>query len=148
MRVSGKRIALGAAALSSALVIGIAGTASAAVGFHAVSTSGKSEIGGNYEYKYAGQADTDNPRGGGKSLYDGKFTNASATDRVGGDEVEAVLALAYDEYKNGVWSHKTNVVAVVNGTRTWTFAKKANVKAYACDRAVNTTRLLNCKAAW
>ncbi|MFI5761902.1 hypothetical protein ACIA8F_13280 [Streptomyces sp. NPDC051563] len=149
IRVSGKRIALGAAALSSAVVLGFAGTASATTfGFSATSQSSKSQISGTYEYHYSGTADSNNPKGGGSNLYDGKFTSSTAKDLVAGDGVEAVLALQYDEYKDGIWARKSNVVAVANGTKTWTFSNKANVTAYACDRAVNTTKLLNCKAAW
>ncbi|MFD0358163.1 hypothetical protein ACFVHW_31180 [Streptomyces sp. NPDC127110] len=55
----------------------------------------------------------------------GKFTRAMAMDRFAGDGVEAVLAPTYDEYEDSTWSHTTSLVAVVD-----------------------TTRLLNCKAAW
>lgn len=56
--------------------------------------------------------------------------------------------LSYAEWTNGAWHHVINKVAVVNGTDSWTFHDKANVKAWAGDRKVGTTALLNIKSAW
>ncbi|WP_371667030.1 hypothetical protein OG985_05085 [Streptomyces sp. NBC_00289] len=142
MSMSVKRMFVGAASLAATVVLGVASSASATtMGFSATSTSGKSKIGGTYEYHSVGTAD-------GRTLYDGSFQNASAQDQQAGDGVEAVLALSYDEWTNGAWHHVTNKVAVVNGTDSWSFHDKANVKAWACDRKVGTTALLNIKAAW
>ncbi|MFJ6048713.1 hypothetical protein [Streptomyces sp. NPDC092307] len=139
-----RRTLVGAAAVASALVIGSAGTASAAtLGFHQTSTSGKAEISGTYEYHVSGTI----PQTGEK-LYSGSFAGATAKDKVAGDGYEAVLALAYQDWKDGAWHRVTNYVAVVNGSKSWTFKNKKDVKAYACDRKVGTTKLLNCRAAW
>ncbi|WP_327739299.1 hypothetical protein OG749_41300 [Streptomyces nojiriensis] len=139
-----KRTLVGACAVASALVIGLAGTASAAtVGFNQTSASGKAEISGTYEYHVSGTIPGTNEK-----LYAGSFQGATAKDKVAGDGYEAVLALAYQDWKDGGWHKVTNHVAVVNGTRSWTFKNKKDVKAYACDRKVGTTKLLNCRAAW
>ncbi|EPH44766.1 hypothetical protein ABT390_12620 [Streptomyces aurantiacus] len=115
-------------------------SASAApLGFHGTSASSKARISGTYQYWRAGT-------GGGRALYDGKFSGATAQDRVAGDGYEAVLALKYDEFVGGGWRTVKNRVAVVNGTKSWGFKNKANVTAYACDRKVGTSRLLNCRA--
>ncbi|MFH8485154.1 hypothetical protein [Streptomyces longisporoflavus] len=114
--------------------VSVAGTP---IGFTGWSGTDKAKISGTYQYWQAGT-------GGGRALYDGKFSGATAEDKVAGDGYEAVLALKYDEFSGGAWRTVRNKVAVVNGTRSWTFKNKANVVAYACDRKVGTTRLLNC----
>ncbi|MFE9679381.1 hypothetical protein ACFYO5_35610 [Streptomyces sp. NPDC006259] len=112
-------------------------SAGPARGFWAVSHSTKAKISGTYQYWYAGRA-------GGRALYDGRFMGATAEDRVAGDKYQAVLALKYDEFVGGAWRPVKNRVAVVNGTKSWSFKNKANVVAYACDRKVGTKKLLNC----
>ncbi|MFD7914458.1 hypothetical protein ACFV30_27700 [Streptomyces sp. NPDC059752] len=139
-----QRTLVGASAVASALVIGLAGAASAAtIGFNKTSTTGKAEISGTYEYHVSGTIPGTNEK-----LYSGSFQGATAKDKVAGDGYEAVLALAYQDWKDGAWHKVTNYVAVVNGTKSWTFKNKKDVKAYACDRKVGTTKLLNCRAAW
>ncbi|MEW2136330.1 hypothetical protein AB0892_06925 [Streptomyces sp. NPDC005409] len=139
-----KRTLLGASAVASALVIGLAGTASAAtIGFNKTSGSGKAEISGTYEYHVSGEIpDTK------EKLYAGSFKGATAKDKVAGDGYEAVLALSYQDFRNGAWYPVKNYVAVVNGSKSWTFKNKKDVKAWACDRKVGTTQLLNCRAAF
>ncbi|MFG2988194.1 hypothetical protein ACGFZK_02590 [Streptomyces sp. NPDC048257] len=138
-----KRTLLGASAVASALVVGLAGTASAATfGFNQTSSTGKAEISGTYEYHESGTIPN------GEKLYAGSFKGATAKDKVAGDGYEAVLALSYQDWKDGAWQPVKNYVAVVNSSRSWTFKNKKDVKAYACDRKVGTTRLLNCRAAW
>ncbi|MFF5506217.1 hypothetical protein [Streptomyces roseolus] len=142
MKIVSKRTVLGGAATAAALVMGVATSASAVtVGFHQSSGSGKAEIGGTYKYWQAGEA-------GGRTLYDGSFSGAYAKDKVSGDGYEAVLALKYDSFEGGAWRTVKNKVAVVNGSKSWTFKNKANVIAYACDRKVGRTALENCKRAW
>nr|WP_308402638.1 hypothetical protein [Streptomyces sp. AC550_RSS872] len=137
-----KRGLVGAMCLASVLVMGASTSANAVtVGFNARSTSGKAEISGTYKYWASGTA-------AGRPLYDGSFSGATARDRVAGDGYEAVLALKYDEFTNGAWRTVKNKVAVVNGTKSWSFKNKANVYAYACDRKVGKKPLLNCKRAW
>ncbi|GGR83380.1 hypothetical protein GCM10010252_22610 [Streptomyces aureoverticillatus] len=111
----------------------------APMGFHGASASSKAKISGTYQYWRSGT-------GAGRALYDGRFSGATAQDRVAGDGYEAVLALKYDEFVGGGWRTVKNRVAVVNGTKSWGFKNKANVTAYACDRKVGTKRLLNCRA--
>ncbi|MFJ1566638.1 hypothetical protein ACIOG8_20875 [Streptomyces erythrochromogenes] len=65
-----------------------------------------------------------------------------------GDGYEAVLALSYQDWAGGAWVPVKNKVAVVNGSKSWTFKNKKDVKAYACDRKVGTTKLVNCRAAF
>lgn len=108
-------------------------------GFHATSSSSKARISGTYTYWRSGTA-------AGRALYDGRFSGATAQDRVSGDGYEAVLALKYDDFVGGAWKPVKNRVAVVNGTKSWGFKNKANVTAYACDRKVGTKKLLNCRA--
>ncbi|GHC83956.1 hypothetical protein [Streptomyces flavofungini] len=112
----------------------------APIGFHGVSGSSKAKISGTYQYWYAGK-DTS-----GRAFYDGKFSGATAQDRVSGDGYEAVLALKYDEFTGGGWRTVKNRVAVVNSTKSWSFRAKDKVVAYACDRKVGTKKLLNCRA--
>ncbi|GAA2620801.1 hypothetical protein GCM10010425_13960 [Streptomyces spororaveus] len=139
-----KRMLVGASAVASALVIGLAGTASAAaIGFNQTSTSGKAEISGTYEYHVSGTIPQTKEK-----LYAGSFKGATAKDKVAGDGYEAVLALSYQDWKGGAWHSVKNHVAVVNGSKSWTFKDKKDVKAYACDRKVGTAKLLNCRAAW
>ncbi|MFE7182522.1 hypothetical protein [Streptomyces erythrochromogenes] len=144
MTIVVKRTLFGASALASALVVGLAGTAGAAtIGFHKTSTSGKAEVGGTYEYHVSGSIP-----GSQEKLYAGSFQGAYAKDKVSGDGYEAVLALSYQDWVGGAWVSVKNKVAVVNGSKSWTFKNKKDVKAYACDRKVGTTKLLNCRAAF
>ncbi|MFE5805470.1 hypothetical protein [Streptomyces sp. NPDC056491] len=139
-----KRTLVGASAAASALVIGLAGTAAAATfGFNKTSSTGKAEISGTYEYHVSGTIPQTNEK-----IYAGSFKGATARDKVAGDGYEAVLALSYQDWKGGAWHPVNNYVAVVNGSKSWTFKNKKDVKAYACDRKVGTTKLLNCRAAW
>lgn len=54
------------------------------------------------------------------------------------------MALDYDEFAGGGWRHVKKKVAVVNGTKSWTFKAKANVKAFACDR-LRSGKPINCR---
>lgn len=114
-------------------------SSAAPIGFHGTSGSSKAKISGTYQYWYAGKD------ANGRAFYDGKFSGATAQDRVAGDGYEAVLALKYDEFKGGGWRTVKNRVAVVNSTKSWSFKAKDKVVAYACDRKVGTKKLLNCK---
>lgn len=138
MRPGFKRMALGAATLSAALVLGVANTASAAtVNLYGMSSSRNAEVSGSYEYHAAGTA-------GGLTYYNGSFTNAGAADRITGNGLEAVLALEFDTWANGAWTHKNRYASKVNTFASWNFSYKRNIRVYACDRRVGETALLNC----
>lgn len=142
MRSTVKRMALGATALTSALVVGLASPASAAtVNLYGVSLSKNAEVSGQYEWRAAGTA-------GGFTYYAGSFSNAGARDAISGNGLEAVLALEFDTWANGAWTHKNRYASRVNTFDSWTFNYKKNIRVWACDRAVGTTTLKNCSLVY
>ncbi|MFD5696821.1 hypothetical protein [Streptomyces lasiicapitis] len=131
---------LGGAPSAGADDTGTRSASAAPIGFHGASSTGNARISGTYQYWYAGK-DT-----AGRPFYDGKFSGATARDRNPGDKYQAVLALKYDDFVGGGWRTVKNRVAVVNGSKSWSFKNKANVTAYACDRHKNNKKLINCRA--
>ncbi|MEU6934585.1 hypothetical protein AB4225_36765 [Streptomyces sp. 2RAF24] len=138
MRPVLKRTVLGSAALTSALVVALAGPASAtSVNLYGLSSSKNAEVSGGYEWHAAGTA-------GGYTYYAGSFSYAGARDAIPNNKLEAVLALEFDTWANGAWTHKNRYASRVNTFDSWSFNYKKNIRVWACDREIGTTALLNC----
>lgn len=120
------------AALPLAAVLAIAGApgsqAAATIPLSGSSTSGNSSISGYYEYWADGAA-------GGRSKFDGRFTDVRLTDNISGNGLGSALVLEYDEWVNGAWGHRNKYIARKgsHGVGSWNFNDKANIRGWVCD---------------
>lgn len=103
------------------------------------STSGNSSISGYYTYNADGTA-------GGRAKYDGRFENVRLTDNIAGNGLGAALVLEYDEWVNGAWGHVYPYISRTgsDGTTSWNFNDKANIRASVCDYNSNRD-FINCR---
>ncbi|WP_128429445.1 hypothetical protein [Streptomyces cyaneus] len=139
MQTNLKRIGLGAAATTAAVLFGLASTAQAAPHYlNGKSKTGNAEISGTYEYHVTGHTTSGDP------IYGGKFTNAGARDAIPGNRLEAVFALEYYTWSGGAWKYQPRYASRVNSFDSWGFNNKKDIRVWACDRQVGTTTLKNC----
>ncbi|QLJ02878.1 hypothetical protein HZZ00_18920 [Streptomyces sp. NEAU-sy36] len=136
-----------ALATAAALAGGIAAAApaQAATSTYYINTkslSGNTQITGTYRYRVTGWTSS------GEAIYGGSFSNTGARDRISGNGLQAVFALSYYSWSGGAWHYHSRYAVKVNSFGSWTFNNKKNIKPWACDRKVGTTKLINCRAPW
>ncbi|MEU6603315.1 hypothetical protein [Streptomyces flaveolus] len=123
-----KRLAIAATPLVAALIVTLGGSAQAAT-LSGTSLSGNSAISGSY----TSQADS---TGDGRAKIDGRFDNVRLTDNIDGNGLGSALVLEYDSFYLGTgWQHQGQYISRTgsDGTTSWSFNDKANVKAWVCD---------------